>query len=728
MRQDLTAGAPAGVPARLPTDLLTGLQEVLPAGLPALEREVSERWTRSAVQARSAAQTASGEPWSYLGAPLTLTGSPGLPYLRERVAGDLYCRFKTMRGFRVSRQLCADCHGPGVELAVATALGLAGPSEIRGYGAEPFLARCEESALRHLTELTAIAGRMGCLSDPAQLRLTMEPAAVESVWSCLRRAFDAGLLVKDYRLGRYCPRCQAQLAEHEIRRPDVFRPVAGVTVTARFRLDRLPPDAPAALSGSDLLVTTSSPWILVACDGVAVDPARTYVVARRAGHDDRVLLAEDRFAGLLGEGWHVAARLAGREFAGATCRLPFSRARRPGGAPSRPTGTVSADAAAASATRSGLSPLAPAYGAGQLTRDPPAPGADPIGADGCFDSGLPAIGQDGCFDSGLPAIGGLFFADAGPALIADLSDRGLLFAAQASSRRLPHCWYCGTVLLRKAMSGWHLRVSALADRLAAEADRVDWHPATPGSPRPAVPAGDWAVSRRRFWGVPLPIWECDEGHATCVGSLAELAGLAGGDPRGTVPRGTVPRGADPHRPAVDLIRIRCRECGAVARRVPEVTDSCFDWAASLCGNHPPARLAASGASSSRSWLYAMLSVGIGIHGRSPVKAAIRVTDASPAGVSSNGRRGSLVAPWPLIERHGADALRWSLAAIAPDRPAAPLPTQALTRITTKILLRYWHCVRFYVQRARAGTWPAPPRPAPADIGPLAAERSALGRG
>lgn len=600
--------------------------------LPAIELEVSGRWALGGLAARATASTAGGQAWTYFGEPLAATGLPSLAYLRERALEDLYCRLAVMRGLRVSRYRYLDCHGLDVEVSVARQLGLAGPQDIHAYGVGPFVARCRESVLRHLTQLTVIAGRLGCVTGPADIQLTMDAGFAETVWSRLSQAFEAGLLVKDRRLGRYCPRCRTQVAEHEISQPGALEPVAlkpgaGLAVTARSRLGELPQGAPSEVSDADLLVSTSAPWTLVASTGVALDPGRTYVMAKRAGHDDRVLLAEDRFARVLGDGWHVAARLSGRELIGATCQVPFERARPAGGAPVPLgwLGTARADDAAASASATGIAPWAPAYGAGQLSPGGAAP-----------DEATP-ICQDGCFSAELPAVGGLFFAEAGPAVAADLSDRGLLFRARPISPRLPHCWCCGTVLLSKAMSGWHLKAPASSDRLA--------------------PGCDLALSRERYWGVPLPIWECEQGHATCIRSLAELARLSGCDLRGV----------DPHRPAVDLIAIRCGQCGTPARRIPEVTDSRLD---------------------------------VSIHdGQYPVVSVTRC-----------GERGDLAEPWPLIERFGADALRWSLIMSSRARSAHQAQTPPLGQITRQILHRYWHCARFCTQRASAVTTAAP-RPA-----------------
>ncbi len=659
--------------------------------LPGLEQDLAERWAKSGLTSRSVASRADGPRWLLLSEPMAATGMPSLSFLRARTISDVYCRLRSMQGFQVRHRHGWSCHGLGVEIAVARELGLASPAEVLSYGVAPFVARCRESALRHVASQTVIAERLGCLSltgspepgrpEPSAPYRTMDPGSIEVVWGCLRRLFDAGLLVRDYRVGRSCPRCRTQLAEHELRQPGGYAPVAGLTVVAKLRLEQLPPTTSAQLLETELLVSTHSPWILAASEGVAVDPARTYALARRAGHDERVILTEDRFASVLGAGWHIAARFSGAELDGARYRPVWSLDRED-------LHAVRAEPALAARSGTGIAPFAPRYGAGDRLAGPDPPES----------AGPELIGQDGCFSADLPGIGGLPFAEAGPAIAEYLADRDALFAARASVRRRPHCWRCGTLLLSTATRAWFLEVPAGAGR-----------------------SGEWMVSRTGCWGSPLPIWECDLQHATCVSSLAELSALADRDLAGL----------DPHRPELDQVKIRCRECGRRARRVPEIIDPALDAAAlALDGqraNSSGQLLTVAGARVT-SWHYALASLRA-VTGSSPVPLAATEPGASAvaagaevvaagAGAGAAGLvQRTLIEPWPLIERSGADALRWHFA--ASPRGLGTEPDRALSDVVRTVLLPYWNCAVLYASRAaaRAGLSPVrsplPPRLRPA---------------
>jgi isoleucyl-tRNA synthetase len=712
--------------------------------LPGIEREVSARWVemdivgRILTQPETQTRATSRPVWSCYAQPSPAAGVPDIGYAHARTISDLYARFKTMQGMTVPRGHGWDCHGLGVEVAVARELGLSEPrlseprlselgisnfglsesglsrprlseprlsdfgqseigkSEIGGieeYGVGRFVARCRESALRHANAFASVAERMGCLTDPRQTFRTMDPSYVESVWWSLKRIFDAGLLVKVYRIGRYCPSCRTALAEHEVRGRQAFSEVAGTAVIVRLRIEQLPDGACPQLADADLLAWTGTPWMLAANTGAAVHPDGPYVIARRAGHGDKVVLAEARFARVLGDGWHVVATIGGSELAGVTYRRPF----QPPVGDDGDACLVVADRGVRTGAGTGIVQLASAYGGGALPR--PSLAVDPIGADGCF-------------GPGARSLAGRFFAEADPAVVADLSDRGLLFAAAPHRRAQPHCWRCGTPLLTRALSAWFIRTSAIHSQLREQAEQVIW--VTGGRDRrPAPRAADWAVGRTRYWGVPLPIWECGRGHLTCAGSLTELSELAGRDLTGM----------DPHRPVIDEVAIRCRDCGARARRVAETLDASYDagampfaqYGSPLRGSGRfaagyPAKLAVKGGSEASNWCEAMMVVSALCAGQVPFHAAICPGSAlDERGRPMTGRQGNLAEPTELIERHGADAMRWYFASMTPRPTYAGVPDAAISRLGQQVLGAYLGSVRFFLEQAnsagRPGRWP-----------------------
>jgi isoleucyl-tRNA synthetase len=699
------------------------------ADLPAIEREVLRRWQEHRVFERSLEQTAGGPLWTCYEGPPTANGVPGLHHIEARVLKDALPRFKTMQGFHVPRRAGWDCHGLPVEVAVEKELGLAAKPDIESYGIAEFNARCRESVLRHIDAFARLTTRMGYWTDLPGAYKTMDPAYIESVWWSLKEIFDRGLLVRDIRISPYCPRCGTPLSDHEMGQPGVYQDVAGPSVTVRFALRDLPAGAPAELAGADLLVWTTTPWTLVANTAVAVHPDATYAVARRAGHGDRVVVAADLFARILGDGWHVTRRLRGAELAGASYEPPLRLIEVPGA-----HRVISAQFVAPN-EGTGLVHLAPAFGADDLAA--------------ARANGLPVVNPvqpDGTFAPDIPLVGGLFFKAADPLVVADLADRGRLLLSQRLEHSYPHCWRCGTALLYYAVPTWFIRTTAVRDQLLAQNARTGWQP-------PAIRDGrygewlrgnvDWALSRTRYWGTPLPVWTCPAGHATCVGSLAELSALAGRDLAGL----------DPHRPYVDDVIIGCPDCGTPAHRVPEVIDVWYDSgsmpfaqfgaplrnAAEFASSYP-AQFICEAADQTRGWFYSLMVIGTLVFGRSPYQSAVclgLITDDQGRKMSKH--LGNVLDPMALMDARGADAVRWFFAASGSPWADRKIGDGALEEIVRKVLLTYWNTASFLVRYANAAAaqgddWvPADrapgalPPPGPGPRPPAPASRPAMDR-
>jgi isoleucyl-tRNA synthetase len=630
--------------------------------LTAIEHEVLRRWADRDVinRALALARTALRPPWILDCEPAATSGLPGMQYVCGQVVTDVYKRMKSMQGFRIHRSADLDCHGQAVEVAVERKLGLSGKPDIEAYGLRRFNDRCRESAIRHAEAISDLSGRLGCWQG-AQCR-TMDAAHIESVWSSLRQFFDAGLLKRSHRVTPYCPRCQTPLSAHDLSHPDAHVTARGTGVIVRLRLASLPPGANPGLHGADLLVWATRPWRLVCNAAIAVHPHQAYVLARPAGRDDRVIVAESCLAEVLGEDWHVAARINGAELAGASYHaLPeFPSAV---GADPRP---VVGGYFVTVRPGTGLQDLAPAFGADDLTA--------------AMTHGLPVLDpilQDGRFAADLPLVGGTFFADADKVLTAALTDVGALVATRQHDDPSPHCWRCGTPVLVRALSAWCI--------------------------------ADWAVSRTRYWGVPLPLWECSAGHVTCAGSLAELSDLAGLDLAGI----------DPHRPQLDDVIVRCQQCGAPARRVPEVLDARYDagWmpfarrrqatgAAPGWDNGPQVRLVAANADHASGWLDAVTTIGAAASWQ-PSFGSVLCLGAvqDDAGRTMSRRLGNLVEPRPLIERFGADTIRWFCTVSAPLSAPKALSEAALEQIARTVLDTYWKAAAFFIDIAQAASLP-----------------------
>jgi isoleucyl-tRNA synthetase len=618
-----------------------------------IEKIVLARWADLAVPRRSLANSAGAPAWTCWSEPQAAAGLPGVHDVPAQALRDTYRRLKTMQGYSVLGGSAVGCHGMAVEVAVERELGLPGRSEIERYGLRRFNARCRESAARHRAAFSDLNTRLGCWQDEFP-DYTMDPLYVESVWWSLGRLYDAGVLGRDERITPYCPRCQTPLSAQDLDHAGARLPAANTGVVVRFRLAALPHGANPRLRGADLLAWTTRPWTLAGNVAIAVHPHQTYALARRSGHEDGVIVADTRLALMLGDDWRVAARVSGADLAGATYHpvLNLSGDNRPhpviSGYFVRPdTGT-------------GLMPLAPAYG------------RDDLDAAKLHGLGAPdPLRADGRFAAGVPVIGGAFFGDADRILIAALAEAGALLPPVRPADGGHACWRCGTRLLPRTTSAWYLSTSA-------------------GWPEDDA---DWMISRTRFWGTPLPFWECADSHLTCAESLAQLSELAGVDLTGT----------DPHRPEIDDVLIACPRCGGLARRVPDVLDARYDasWmpfarqrlpaaAVSIFENSPHNGLIIGSAGPAGGWPGAVRRLGTMVNGRPP---ACRVLLLQPV-LDSSGRAmsrglGNVVEPLPLIERYGADVIRWFCVAAGQAEGGMALSEVTLDDIADGVFAPYW---------------------------------------
>ncbi|KAB2342778.1 isoleucine--tRNA ligase [Actinomadura rudentiformis] len=687
--------------------------------LPALERDMLRRWQENKVFERSLERTGSGPRWGYYEGPPTANGMPGVHHVEARVFKDVFPRFKTMKGFHVARKAGWDCHGLPVEVAVEKELGLTGKKDIEAYGVAEFNARCRESVLRHVDAFEEMTERMGFWVDMSQAYRTMDPEYVESVWWSLKTVFDKGLLFRDFRITPYCPRCGTGLSDHELGQPGGYETISSPSVYVRMPVT----SGPLAELGAALLIWTTTPWTLVSNTAVAVHPDVTYVAARAAGSDEVLVVAEPLLGQVLGDDVERLATYQGRELERTAYARPFELVDIP-----EAHYVVLGDYVTVE-DGTGLVHQAPAFGADDMTV--------------CKAYGMPIvnpIGPDGKFLPDVPLVGGTFFKDADETLSADLKARGLLFRGGHFEHSYPHCWRCHTALLYYALPAWYIRTTQIKDRLLQENEKTNWFPETVKEGRYGEWLRnnvDWSLSRSRYWGTPLPLWVCSENddHITCVGSLKELGELAGQDLDKL----------DPHRPYVDDVTIPCGArvgdasdsvCGAEARRVPDVIDVWYDsgsmpfaqWGAphrnkEIFEESYPAQFICEAIDQTRGWFYSMMAVGALVFDRSSYENVLCLgLILAEDGRKMSKHLGNVLQPIPLMDEHGADALRWYMLASGLPWASRKIGHNALEEVVRKVLLTYWHTASFFVLYANAAAaqgraW-TPDRlaeaPAPAD--------------
>ncbi|MGN6242699.1 MAG: isoleucine--tRNA ligase [Motilibacteraceae bacterium] len=678
--------------------------------LPAMEREVLELWHERDTFARSVQRTADGEPWVFYEGPPTANGMPGTHHVEARVFKDVFPRYRTMKGRHVERKAGWDCHGLPVEIAVEKELGFSGKRDIEAYGVAEFNARCRSSVERHVDAFEAMTTRMGYWVDLSTAYRTMAPEYVDSLWWALKQIHDKGLLVEDHRIAPYCPRCGTALSDHELGQPGGYETVVDPSVYVRFPLTG--GELAQRFPGVALLVWTTTPWTLVSNTAVAVNPGVDYVVARRPvdgsdGESEVLVVAAPLVEQVLGDDVEVLAQVSGSELERMPYRRPFDLVEIPD------AHYVVLGDYVTTEDGTGLVHQSPAFGADDLAV--------------CKAYGLPVVNPvrpDGTFAADVPLVGGQFFKDADKALVEDLRERGLLFRHLPYEHSYPHCWRCHTALLYYAQPSWYIRTTAVKDELMRENEATNWFPDT-------IQWGrygdwlrnnvDWALSRNRFWGTPLPLWRCEDGHVTAVGSRKELGELAGRDLTDL----------DPHRPYVDEVTLACPQCGGTATRVPEVADAWFDsgsmpfaqwgypWVEGSVERFEqnfPADFICEALDQTRGWFYTLMAVNTLVFDRSSYRNVLCLgLILAEDGRKMSKHLGNVLEPIPLMEDHGADALRWFMAAGGSPWLPRRVGHTALQEIVRKVLLTYWNTVSFQSLYARTAGWtPSADDPAPAD--------------
>jgi isoleucyl-tRNA synthetase len=655
--------------------------------LPSLEDRVLARWREDDLPATVRRSRQGADPWIFYEGPPTANGRPGLHHVWARVFKDIYPRFRVMQGYDVPRKGGWDCHGLPVELEVEKELGLGTKHEIEAYGIEAFNQRCRESVQRYVEDWSSLTTRSGVWIDTADAYWTLSNDYIESVWWLVKQMWDRDLLYEGHRVVPYCARCGTALSSHEVAQG--YQDVVDPSVYVRF---------PVLDHDVDLLIWTTTPWTLLSNVAAAVGPEIAYVQLVAEGGERPLVMAEAAAERLFPDTPRTPVG-TGADLAGWRYQRPFEHVPLPDGADAHRV--VAADFVATD-DGSGIVHLAPAFGEDDAAvgRAEDLPVLNPVGEDGAFD------------EHGGPWAG-TWVKDADHGIIEDLRARGLLVLEVPYEHSYPHCWRCGTPLIYWAKTSWFARTSERRAELLRENETIGWHPEHLKHGRFGKWLEgnvDWALSRDRYWGTPLPVWRCADGHDTCIGSVSELAEHSGEDLAQL----------DLHRPYVDDVTFPCTEqgCSLVAQRVAPVLDAWFDSGSmpSAQQHHPfdesvpfdsvfPADFICEAIDQTRGWFYSLLAVNTLVFDRTPYRNVVclgHIVDEDGQKMSKS--KGNVVDPWDVFSRFGADALRWYF--LSSGQPWSPRRVfdDGIRESTSRTLVTLWNVFSFFATYADLDGW------------------------
>ncbi len=655
-----------------------------------METKILHNWQNYDIFHKSMTEREGGPEYVFFEGPPTANGRPGVHHVLARAFKDIFPRYKTMRGYHVSRRGGWDTHGLPVEIEVEKKLGFKNKQQIEDYGIAKFNALCRESAFTYIQEWEKLTDRIGYWVDLNTAYITYKNEYIESVWSILRNFWDKGLLYQGYKVVPYCPRCGTPLSDHEVAQG--YRDATDPSVYVRMPLV----DAP----GTSLLVWTTTPWTLPANVAVAAGADVDYVVIERKledGSRERLILAESLLKSVFGdEEVKVINKLKGKQLKGKKYQPLFTFLPT-----EKPAHYVVLGDFVTTEDGTGLVHIAPAFGADDMQV--------------AIEHDLPilsTVADDGTFISEVAPWAGMFIKDADPLITRNLKERELLFREGKIVHTYPFCWRCSTPLLYYARPTWYLRTSQYKDRMVELNDQINWYPEHIKKGRFGNWLAnniDWALGRERYWGTPLPVWECESCHSQhCIGSIQEL------EERSCMNL----EKADLHRPYVDEIYLTCKDCGGRMRRVPELIDVWFDSGSMPVSqwHYPfenveefkkqfPADFICEAVDQTRGWFYSLHAISTMLFDKACYKNVIclgLILDGQGQKMSKS--RGNVETPWAVIDKNGADAMRWYLYTASPPGQERRFSSDLVGEVLRNFTLTLWNTYSFFVTYANIDGW------------------------
>ena len=644
------------------------------------EKEVAKLWKEKDIIRKSFHLRDGNPQFTFFDGPPTANGKPHIGHIETRVIKDLFPRYQTMKGKSVLRIAGWDTHGLPVELEVEKSLGLDGKPQIEKYGIEPFIAECKKSVWKYLHEWEKMSDQVGYWADMEHPYITYENNYIESEWWSLKQIHEKGLLYQGHKIVPYCPRCGTALSSHEVAQG--YKNVKETSAFVRFPVK--------GQADTYLLAWTTTPWTLPSNLALCVNAAYTYCRLRAQGV--RYIMGKDLAARVFeGQEYTIEEEFPGSALEGLEYE-PLYRFREP----DKKAWFVVSDGYVTMDDGSGIVHIAPAYGEDDNRV--------------CREHGLPFINlvdTEGKFVEGT-LWAGTFVKDADPLILADLKEKGLLFAAVPFAHDYPFCWRCDTPLLYYARPTWFIEMTKLRDNLVRNNRAVNWMPEHIKDGRMGnflENVIDWGLSRERYWGTPLPVWKCECGHMHVIGSKAELRKMAVSDPGEEI---------ELHRPFIDAVALRCPQCGGEMHRVKEVIDCWYDSGSMPFAqwHYPfenkeafeknfPAQFISEAIDQTRGWFYTLEAIGTLLFDRAPFENCIvmgHVQDMEGRKMSKH--LGNVVDPFVMLDKFGADALRWYFYTTAAPWLPKRFGEEAIQEVQRKFLATLQNTYAFFAMYAQ----------------------------
>ena len=666
------------------------MYDKVPNNMNFVEREVQveKYWKDNDIFGKSIKAREGAPVFTFYDGPPTANGKPHIGHIITRAVKDLIPRYKTMKGYKVLRKAGWDTHGLPVELEVEKTLGLDGKDKIEGYGVEPFIEKCKESVWTYEQEWRSMSDRVGFWADMDHPYVTYHNDYIESEWWALKQIWDKGLLYKGHKVVPYCPRCGTALSSHEVAQG--YKDVKETSAIAKFKME--------GTENTYFLAWTTTPWTLPSNVILSVNANETYVKAKY--QDYYVIMAEALLDSVLGEGnYEVVESMKGGDLEYVKYEPLFDF---------QPNGEdfkgyfVTCDDYVTLTDGTGIVHTAYAYG------------EDDYRVCKKYDvTFYQNVDTTGHLNSLAGPFEGLFVKDADPVILKYMEENGTLFAALPFEHNYPFCWRCDTPLLYYARSTWFIKMTALRDNLVRNNRTINWYPDNIKEGRFGnflENVIDWGLSRERYWGTPLPIWECECGHRHTIGSIAELKEMSP----------DCPDNIELHKPFIDAVHITCPKCGKLMTRVPEVIDCWFDSGSmpfaqwhypfenkDIFDENFPADFISEAVDQTRGWFYTLLAVSTLLFDKAPYKNCIvlgHVQDKD--GQKMSKHKGNVVNPWDALNKQGADAVRWYFYANSAPWLPSRYYDEAVSEMQRKFMGTLWNTYAFYVLYANIDAFDA----------------------